>query len=83
MPSFHARMKNKLRTAEQGADTIVWLALSPSAKSIPSGKFFQGLFSTAHYVSVTFSSNEFFDKRYDIFGYYLSSNTILSTEQVN
>ncbi|KAF6031243.1 DHRS12 [Bugula neritina] len=41
MPSFHARMKNKLRTAEQGADTIVWLALSPSAKSIPSGKFFQ------------------------------------------
>ena len=28
MPDFHAKMKDKLRTVEQGADTVVWLAVS-------------------------------------------------------
>ena len=28
MPEFHAKMKDKLRTVEQGADTVVWLAIS-------------------------------------------------------
>ncbi|KAK1162482.1 dehydrogenase/reductase SDR family member 12-like [Acipenser oxyrinchus oxyrinchus] len=41
MPDFHRSMKNKLRTAEQGADTIVWLALSEAARTQPSGLFFQ------------------------------------------
>jgi len=31
MPDFHRRLKDKLRTAEQGADTIVWLAAAPAA----------------------------------------------------
>lgn len=41
MPDFHAKMKNKLRTEAQGADTVVWLALSAAAASQPSGLFFQ------------------------------------------
>ncbi|XP_059486771.1 dehydrogenase/reductase SDR family member 12-like [Neocloeon triangulifer] len=41
MPSFHNAMKNKLRSPEQGADTAVWLAISPAARKQPSGLFFQ------------------------------------------
>jgi len=44
MPDFYERMKDKLRTTEQGADTAVWLAVSNSnvatdAKN--SGEFYQ------------------------------------------
>merc|ERR1719325_458059 len=41
MPDFHAKMKDKLRSVEQGADTVVWLAISAAAASAPSGKFWQ------------------------------------------
>ncbi|XP_040912505.1 dehydrogenase/reductase SDR family member 12 [Toxotes jaculatrix] len=41
MPSFHAKMQSKLRTEAMGADTVVWLAVSPAAKKQPSGLFFQ------------------------------------------
>nr|CAB3237655.1 dehydrogenase/reductase SDR family member 12-like [Phallusia mammillata] len=40
MPGFYDAMKNKLRTSEQGADTIVWLAMADAALAKPSGKFF-------------------------------------------
>jgi NAD(P)-dependent dehydrogenase (short-subunit alcohol dehydrogenase family) len=39
IPRFHAVMSALLRTAEQGADTIVWLATSPPER-IGSGLFF-------------------------------------------
>uniref|UniRef100_A0A673KG35 Dehydrogenase/reductase SDR family member 12-like n=2 Tax=Sinocyclocheilus rhinocerous TaxID=307959 RepID=A0A673KG35_9TELE len=41
MPDFYAKMKNKLRTEAQGADTVVWLAISDTASRQPSGLFFQ------------------------------------------
>ncbi|XP_074514068.1 dehydrogenase/reductase SDR family member 12 [Sebastes fasciatus] len=41
MPSFHAKMQNKLRTEAMGADTTVWLAASAAAAKQPSGLFFQ------------------------------------------
>nr|CAD7577019.1 unnamed protein product [Timema californicum] len=41
MPDFYQRMKDRLRTAEQGADTAVWLAISDTALKHPSGLFFQ------------------------------------------
>uniref|UniRef100_A0A8B9GQI2 Dehydrogenase/reductase SDR family member 12-like n=1 Tax=Astyanax mexicanus TaxID=7994 RepID=A0A8B9GQI2_ASTMX len=41
MPDFHSSMKERLRTPEQGADTVVWLALAEAATTKPSGKFFQ------------------------------------------
>lgn len=41
MPDFYEKMKDRLRTAEQGADTAVWLAISEAAIKQPSGLFFQ------------------------------------------
>uniref|UniRef100_A0A3P8RTR9 Dehydrogenase/reductase (SDR family) member 12 n=1 Tax=Amphiprion percula TaxID=161767 RepID=A0A3P8RTR9_AMPPE len=41
MPSFHAKMQGKLRTEAMGADTVLWLAVSPAAAKQPSGLFFQ------------------------------------------
>ena len=44
LPDFYERMKDKLRTAEQGADTAVWLAVSNSnvaTDSKNSGEFYQ------------------------------------------
>lgn len=42
MPDFYERMKNSLRTDTQGADTVLWLAVSAEATKLPSGLFFQG-----------------------------------------
>ncbi|KAM4795216.1 dehydrogenase/reductase SDR family member 12 [Rhinophrynus dorsalis] len=41
MPDFYEKMKNRLRTEEQGADTVIWLAITAAAKKHPSGLFFQ------------------------------------------
>ncbi|XP_051935028.1 DHRS-12_like_SDR_c-like domain-containing protein [Hippocampus zosterae] len=41
MPDFHRSMKDSLRTPEQGADTVVWLAVSEAAAAKPSGRFYQ------------------------------------------
>ncbi|XP_055982148.1 dehydrogenase/reductase SDR family member 12 [Sorex fumeus] len=41
MPGFHAKFKDRLRTAAQGADTVLWLALAAAASKQPSGLFFQ------------------------------------------
>ncbi|XP_026456363.1 dehydrogenase/reductase SDR family member 12-like isoform X3 [Papaver somniferum] len=39
LPDFSERMSGKLRTSEEGADTIVWLALQPKEKLV-SGSFY-------------------------------------------
>lgn len=36
-------MKDRLRTEEQGSDTVIWLAVSPAATKYGSGLFFQGI----------------------------------------
>ncbi|XP_023674527.1 dehydrogenase/reductase SDR family member 12-like isoform X1 [Paramormyrops kingsleyae] len=41
MPEFHHAMREKLRSADQGADTVVWLSVSQAAVTLPSGCFFQ------------------------------------------
>ncbi|KAL5476280.1 hypothetical protein EMCRGX_G026204 [Ephydatia muelleri] len=41
MPSFHRLMEGKLRTPEQGADTIIWLCVAPRDRVGESGLFFQ------------------------------------------
>ncbi|XP_008564052.1 PREDICTED: dehydrogenase/reductase SDR family member 12 isoform X1 [Galeopterus variegatus] len=41
MPGFHARLGDRLRSAAQGADTVLWLPVSPAAAAHPSGLFFQ------------------------------------------
>jgi len=42
MPLFHQMMRDRLRSAEQGADTVIWLAVSRASTAFPSGSFFQG-----------------------------------------
>jgi len=41
LPDFYERLKDKLRSGEEGADTMVWLAIAPAASKTPSGLFFQ------------------------------------------
>ncbi|XP_063586046.1 dehydrogenase/reductase SDR family member 12-like [Penaeus indicus] len=41
IPQFYEMMKDNLRTAAEGADTAVWLAISKAALKHPSGLFFQ------------------------------------------
>lgn len=42
MPSFYSKMQSRLRTPEQGADTLVWLCcLKDIAQKYPNGEFFQ------------------------------------------
>ncbi|KAK4327185.1 hypothetical protein Pmani_002332 [Petrolisthes manimaculis] len=41
MPEFYEKMKDRLRSAEEGADTAVWLAISSAAVGLASGQFFQ------------------------------------------
>ncbi|KAM3935023.1 dehydrogenase/reductase SDR family member 12 isoform 2-T2 [Leptodactylus fuscus] len=41
MPDFYEKMKNRLRTEEQGADTVLWLSVSPAVTKHASGLFFQ------------------------------------------
>ncbi|XP_036432119.1 dehydrogenase/reductase SDR family member 12 isoform X1 [Colossoma macropomum] len=55
MPDFHAKMKNKLRTEAQGADTVVWLAVSDAAVRQPSGLFFQDRKAVSTHLPLAFS----------------------------
>lgn len=57
MPDFHAKMKNKLRTEAQGADTVVWLAVSDAASRQPSGLFFQDRKAVSTHLPLAFSAS--------------------------
>ncbi|XP_055022970.1 DHRS-12_like_SDR_c-like domain-containing protein isoform X1 [Boleophthalmus pectinirostris] len=41
MPDFHRSMRSSLRSPEQGADTVLWLAVSEAAAKNPNGRFYQ------------------------------------------
>ncbi|XP_053404755.1 dehydrogenase/reductase SDR family member 12-like [Mercenaria mercenaria] len=41
MPQFYEKMKSRLRTVEEGADTIIWLAVAENPLKLKSGCFFQ------------------------------------------
>ncbi|XP_015886344.3 uncharacterized protein LOC107421591 [Ziziphus jujuba] len=40
MPDFNRNLSTKLRTSEEGADTIIWLALQPKEKLVPGALYF-------------------------------------------
>lgn len=42
MPSFREKMLNKLRTPEEGADTLVWMCCYTDLEKFPNSSFFQG-----------------------------------------
>lgn len=55
--SILLQMKDKLRSPSQGADTAVWLAVSPAALEQQSGLFFQGR-NFVHYLTKNDDGNE-------------------------
>ncbi|XP_040195255.1 dehydrogenase/reductase SDR family member 12 [Rana temporaria] len=55
MPDFYEKMKTRLRTEEQGADTVVWLTISPAAVKHPSGLFFQDRKPVATHLPLAFT----------------------------
>ncbi|XP_061548536.1 dehydrogenase/reductase SDR family member 12 [Phycodurus eques] len=57
MPSFHAKMQNKLRTEAMGADTVVWLAVSEAAAKQPTGLFFQDRRAVAMHLPLAWSKS--------------------------
>ncbi|XP_053732833.1 dehydrogenase/reductase SDR family member 12 isoform X2 [Synchiropus splendidus] len=62
MPSFHAKMANKLRTEAMGADTAVWLAISAAAAKQPSGLFFQDRAAVATHLPLAWSKSSSLDQ---------------------
>ena len=58
MPDFYEKMKNKLRTVEQGADTIVWLAIAPAARQAKSGDFFQDRTAVSEHLPLAWSKSK-------------------------
>ncbi|XP_022037499.1 dehydrogenase/reductase SDR family member 12 isoform X2 [Helianthus annuus] len=40
LPSFSKSLEGKLRTSEEGADTVIWLALQPKEKLVSGGFYF-------------------------------------------
>merc|ERR1719481_327314 len=59
-------MKNKLRTPEQGADTIVWLAISNDAKAIDpnkSGEFYQDRVCVSKHLPLAWSHSSEADEK--------------------
>lgn len=57
MPSFYEKMKTRLRSADEGADTVVWLALSDAALSHPSGLFYQGISLSSNTLQLLYELN--------------------------
>jgi dehydrogenase/reductase SDR family member 12 len=53
LPHFHRLMKNRLRTPEEGADTIVWLAASPSAEGASGNLYFDRARAEPHLLERT------------------------------
>ena len=62
MPDFYNKMKDKLRTVEQGADTVVWLALADAAYSAPSGQFWQDRTAVATHLPLAWTKSSQEDK---------------------
>lgn len=61
MPGFHQKMKDRLRTSEQGADTIVWLAVADMSKET-SGLFYQDRKAVATHLPLAWSKASDSDK---------------------
>ncbi|XP_050214995.1 uncharacterized protein LOC126666078 [Mercurialis annua] len=48
MPSFNQSLSGKLRTSEEGADTVIWLALQPKEKLVSGGFYFDRAIAPKH-----------------------------------
>lgn len=65
MPSFREKMINKLRTPEQGADTMVWLCCYKDLENneaYPNGSFFQDRTAVAKHLPLAWTKNTLEDE---------------------
>lgn len=65
MPGFYEKMKDKLRTVEQGADTVVWLAITNNTLATDpksSGEFFQDRCMVSKHLPLAWSQSSQVDK---------------------
>lgn len=62
MPSFREKMINKLRTPEQGADTLVWMCCYNNLENIPNGSFFQDRAPVAKHLPLAWTHNSLDDE---------------------
>lgn len=57
MPSFREKMQNKLRTPEQGADTLVWMCCYENLEKYENGAFFQDRASVPKHLPLAWTHN--------------------------
>lgn len=57
LPDFHRRMRTRLRTPYQGADTLIWLCLSPNSRKEKSGNFFQDRKAVSKHLPMAWTHN--------------------------
>jgi dehydrogenase/reductase SDR family protein 12 len=57
MPSFREKMANKLRTPEQGADTLVWMCCYKDIEKYENGSFFQDREPASKHLPLAWSQN--------------------------
>lgn len=62
MPDFYEKMKDKLRTSEQGADCITWLVACDDDVIGPSGGFYQDRESVAKHLPLAWSKESQTDR---------------------
>ncbi|XP_018848102.2 dehydrogenase/reductase SDR family member 12 [Juglans regia] len=48
LPTFSKSLSGKLRTSEEGADTVLWLAVQPKEKLVPGAFYFDRAEATKH-----------------------------------
>lgn len=59
MPEFHAKMKDKLKSAEEGADTINYLSIAP-IKELKGGEFYHDRKVADKHLTISFTT---YDKK--------------------
>jgi dehydrogenase/reductase SDR family protein 12 len=57
MPSFRQRMINKLRTEEQGADTLVWMCCYNDLEKEEKAAFFQDRKPASKHLPLSWTQN--------------------------
>lgn len=62
MPSFREKMINRLRTPEQGADTLVWMCCFENLEKFPNGSFFQDRVPVSKHLPLACSHNSLEDE---------------------
>jgi len=64
MADFHKKMEGRLRSPEEGADTLVWLSLSPNARNKErSGEFYQDRVAVKKHLPLAWTQNNESDEK--------------------